>query len=350
MRAPNLSISPSNCAAGERQVEVLGPVLIGRDERQVDVGLDVARKFLLGLLGGFLEALQGHRVVAKVDALLLFELSGEPVDDLFVEVVAAQVGVAGDAEHFEERLVAVLVDVEDRHVERAAPEVEDKDLAALLLVRAECERSRGRLREHAKDLEAGDFAGLLRGLTLGVVEVRRHGNYGLGDVFAEVIFGRLLEVAEDEGRDLFGCELFVPHLHFDVLVLTADDFVRDGLLFRLDFAVPSAHEALDAEDGVLGVGHLLVTCRFTDEAFALVGEGDDRGRDSVAAGVDENLGLVALHDADHAVGRAQVDADDLGHKSLCFRVCCRPRRGRRRVAGEVADVRRDCMNKTRAAA
>ena len=34
----------------------------GRDERQVDLGLGDLRQFDLGLLGGLLEALQGHGV------------------------------------------------------------------------------------------------------------------------------------------------------------------------------------------------------------------------------------------------------------------------------------------------
>jgi hypothetical protein len=60
----------------------------------------------------------------------------------------------------------------------------------------------------------------------------------------------------------------------------------------------------------------LVTCwclaGWPDEPLALVGERDDRGGRAVARGVDEDLGLAALHDGDHRVGRAEVDADDLG--------------------------------------
>jgi hypothetical protein len=47
---------------------------IGGDEGQVDLGLRGGRQLDLGLLGGFLEALQGQLVVLQVDALILLEL------------------------------------------------------------------------------------------------------------------------------------------------------------------------------------------------------------------------------------------------------------------------------------
>ena len=42
--------------------QVLGAGGVGRDERQVDFGLEQRRKLDLGLFGGFLQALQGHLV------------------------------------------------------------------------------------------------------------------------------------------------------------------------------------------------------------------------------------------------------------------------------------------------
>ena len=94
---------------------------------------------------------------------------------LFVEVVAAEVGVAVDRRHFED----AVADVEDRDVERAAAEVEDGDLLVLLLVEAVGERGGGRLVEDAQDLEPGDLAGVLGRLALGVVEVGGDGDDGL---------------------------------------------------------------------------------------------------------------------------------------------------------------------------
>src|SRR4030088_1454878 len=71
-----------------RHVEVLGAGGVGGDERQVDLGLRRARQLDLRALGALVEALQGLRVGAQVDALVLLELVGQPVDEALVQVVA----------------------------------------------------------------------------------------------------------------------------------------------------------------------------------------------------------------------------------------------------------------------
>ena len=156
--------------AAERLVEVQRAVGRGRDERQVDLRLLDLAELDLGLLGGLLEALRGHAVVAEVDAVGRLELLHEPVDDPLVPVVAAEVRVAVgrlDLEH-------AVADLEHRHVERAAAEVEHEDRLVLgALVEAVGEGGRGRLVDDPQHLEAGDLAGLLGGGALGVVEVRR---------------------------------------------------------------------------------------------------------------------------------------------------------------------------------
>ena len=55
---------------GQLHRQVLGTGRVGRDERQVDVGLERGRQLALGLLRGLLEALERHGVAAKVDAVL----------------------------------------------------------------------------------------------------------------------------------------------------------------------------------------------------------------------------------------------------------------------------------------
>src|SRR3546814_15800982 len=81
---------------------------------------------------------QRELVAAQVDALLLFELVGEVVDDLLVEVLAAEEGVAVGRLHLEH----AVADLEPGDVEGAAAEVEDRDRAGILLVWAVGERRR----------------------------------------------------------------------------------------------------------------------------------------------------------------------------------------------------------------
>ena len=154
----------------------------------------------LGLLGGLLQALQGELVVAQVDALLLLELVGQVVDEAHVEVLAAEEGVAVGRLHLED----AVADLEDGDVEGAAAEVVDRDGLAFLLVEAVGERRRGRLVDDAQHFEAGDLAGVLGGLALGVVEVGGNGDHRLLDLVAEIGLGGLLHLLQDEGGDLRG--------------------------------------------------------------------------------------------------------------------------------------------------
>src|SRR5206468_11836950 len=99
------------------------------------------------------QALGGHPVGGQVDALILLELAGHPVDDRLVEVVATEMVVAGGRLDLED----AVAELEHRHVERAAAEVEDEDgLVRAFLVEAVRESSRGRLVDDAENVEAGD--------------------------------------------------------------------------------------------------------------------------------------------------------------------------------------------------
>ena len=75
---------------------------VSRNERQVHFRLLRAGELDLGFLRGLLEALQSHPVAPEVDTFLLLELVSEPVDDLLIEVIATQVGIAICGKHLED--------------------------------------------------------------------------------------------------------------------------------------------------------------------------------------------------------------------------------------------------------
>ena len=183
-------------------VEVLRTAGVGRDERQVDVGLLRAGELDLRLLGGFLQALQRHPVLAQIDAFALLELVGQPVDDDLVEVVAAEVGVAVGGEHLED----AVGEIEDRDVVGAAAEVVDGDFLVALLLETVGQGRGGRLVDDALDVETGDLAGVLGRLALRVVEVGRDGDHGAVDLVAEIGLGVGLQLLQNHRGDfLAGC-------------------------------------------------------------------------------------------------------------------------------------------------
>ncbi len=195
--------------AREAHVEVLRAGRVGRDERQVDLRLLGGGQLDLGLLGGLVEALEGHLVLRQVDALVALELGREPVDDRLVEVVAAEVVVTRGRLDLED----AVADLEHGHVERAAAEVEDEDRLVGLLVEAVGQRRGGRLVDDALDVEARDAAGVLGRLALIVVEVGRDGDDRGVDGLAQVRLGVGLELLEDHRGDLRRRVLLAARVH-----------------------------------------------------------------------------------------------------------------------------------------
>ena len=226
------------------------------------------RQLDLGLLGGFLQPLQRQLVVLQVDALFLLELGRQVFDQAHVEVLAAEEGVAVGRLHLEH----AVADLQHRDVEGAAAKVIDGDRLAVLLVEAVGERGRGRLVDDAQHFEAGDLAGILGGLALGVVEIGRNGDDRLLDLLAEIGFRRLLHLLQDHRRNLRGRLLLAAGLDPGVAIVALHDLVGDELLVLLGdrIVIAAADQALDREDGVFGIGDRLALCRLADQTFVAV--------------------------------------------------------------------------------
>src|SRR5438128_1376304 len=124
----------------------------------------------------FAKLLREFAVGREIDFIVLENLLVDKGLQKIVNIIAAEMGVAVGGEN--------LVDVES-----AAAEIVDGDFAALFLVKAVGECSSSRLIDKAQNLEAGDFAGVLGGLALGIVEICRDGDNGAVDSFAEVSLG-----------------------------------------------------------------------------------------------------------------------------------------------------------------
>jgi hypothetical protein len=69
-----------------------------------------------------------------------------------------------------------VTDLEDRNIERSAPEVVDGNGLVFLLIEAISECGGCRLIDNSLYIEAGNFSGIFCGLPLRVVKVSRHRN------------------------------------------------------------------------------------------------------------------------------------------------------------------------------
>ena len=192
---------------------MLGTLRGGRDERQVDLALRGAGQLDLGFLSRFCQTLQGLLVLTQVDTLIGFEGLSKVIHDHLVEIITTQMSVTGGGEHLEH----TVTNLEHRHVEGAATQVEDKDALVALLVQAIGQGSRRGLVDDAQHLKACDLAGVLGGLTLGVVEISRNSDHRLSDGFTEIFASVFSQLAKNLGGNFLRGELFVEnrahHLH-----------------------------------------------------------------------------------------------------------------------------------------
>ena len=296
---------------GKRHLQVLGACGVRRDEGQVDVGVLRGRKRDLGVLGGLLQSLERHLVLRQVDSRLVPEALDHPVDQHLVDVVATQMGVAVGRLDLED----AIAQLEDRDVERTATKIVDGDRLILggVLSESVCQSRGGGFVDDSLDLETRDPAGVLRGLSLRIVEVCRDGDDGFGDGLPEIVLRGLLHLHQDLGGDLLRAEELAADVHLDLIACSGDDLVGDQLGLLRHLMVLASHEPLDGEHGVLRIRYHLVLRRAADDTLALALVADDGRRRPVPLCICDDLGLIAFHDGNAAVGGSKVDSDYLSH-------------------------------------
>jgi hypothetical protein len=177
---------------------------------------------------------------------------------------------------------------------------------------------RRRLVDDAQDFEPGDLAGVLGRLALGIVEIGRDGDDGLRHLLAQIRLGGLLHLDQREGGDLRGRIFLALGIDPGVAVVGFDDLVGDQADILVDHRIfeAAADQALDRVERVGGIGHTLALGRLADQAFARIGEGDDRGRGVGPLGVGDDLGRRPFHDRHARIRGAQIDTDDFAHSVL----------------------------------
>jgi hypothetical protein len=217
------------------------------------------------------------------------------------------VAVGGDDLHH------VVADLEDGDVEGAAAKVVDRDHLVALLVEPIGERRGGRLVDDSLDVEPGDLAGVFGGLALCIVEVSGNGDDGLVDLLTDVIFRSLLQLLQNLGRHFRGRHFLAAHVEPSVTIFALHDFEGDPLHLVLHFLETAPHKALGGIDGVLGIGDRLALGDLAHVNLAFVVPGHDRRGQTRAFLVDDDFGVFAFHHRDHAVGRSEVDSNDLAH-------------------------------------
>jgi hypothetical protein len=111
---------------------VFGAAGICRDKRQIDIRLLGAGQLHLRLFCSFFQSLEGHFVIAEIDALILCEFIGQIINNAKIKVFSSKMCIAIGRLDFEDP----LADLQDRYVKGSAAQIEDSNLSVSLLVQA----------------------------------------------------------------------------------------------------------------------------------------------------------------------------------------------------------------------
>ena len=134
-----------------------------------------------------------------------------------------------------------IVDGQKGHIEGSSSEIIDDNLTLVTsAVKTVCDGGGGWLVHDSNDVQAGNGAGILRSLSLIVVEICGNGDYGVDDGFPKIALCDLLHLSEDHGGDFFGGEGPILSLDLDRdggFVILVGDSEREVLDVALDVFV-----------------------------------------------------------------------------------------------------------------
>ena len=261
--------------------------------------------------------MQRHAVLAQVNAVLFLEFINQPVHDALINVIAAQVRIAVGGLHLDH----AAAHFQHGNVERAATQVVHRDGFIALFVQPIRQRGRCRLVNNAHHFHARDFAGLLGGLALRVVEVRRHGNHGLADLFAKEVFRSRFQLRQNHGGNFRRAVKLTGDFDTRVIMRTFHNFIGHAAHLFADFVIAPAHEALDRIHGVLGVRHRLSLGYLPNEPLSRLSDGHNRRCRPGAFLVGDDHRFAALHHGDNRVRRPKVNSNNLAHNCSASSNC-----------------------------
>ena len=236
-------------------------------------------------------------------------LGQRPIGQGRVEVVAAQCRVAASGHHLEH----ALRHAQQRNVEGASAQVVHRVEALGTVVQAIGHCGGRGLVDQAQHVQARQPCRVLGGLTLSVVEVRRHRDDGAIEIVGvEAVLGALTQRGQDLGRHLHRCLDAVAGIDRDHA--RAVDEAVGQTIGAVDVGQCAPHQPLDRHDRVLGVVGLRRQRVVADLAPAGRQVAHGGRQQHAPLRVGQALGHAVPHRGHQRVGGAEVDPH--GHAPL----------------------------------
>mmetsp|Transcript_90821 Transcript_90821/g.207895 ORF Transcript_90821/g.207895 Transcript_90821/m.207895 type:complete len:265 (-) Transcript_90821:30-824(-) len=229
--------------------------------------------------------------------------------DTLIKILTSQMGVTIGSDYLEH----TVVDSQQGHIEGTATQVVHQDVLLRLLVQAVRNGSRGGLVDNTKHVQACDGPSILGGGTLGVIEIRGHGDHSVLHLLAQVVLSSLLHLSQDHRRHLLRSQLLVLTLdlhHDHWLPIRLPNLERQQLHVLLDRLIleSTADQPLDIEQCLSRVDGGLILGGLSDQTF-VIGKGNIRRGDSVTLIVGDDFHPPVFVDPYAGVGGPKINPD-----------------------------------------
>ena len=232
-------------------------------------------------------------------------LRHDPLGDSMIHIITAQRRIAAGGQHLEH----AAVETQQGNIEGSAAEVVDRIHALRVLIQAIGNRRRRGLIQQPQGIKSGKTRGVFRGLALGIVKIRRHGNDRIGDFRSESFRSATLQAFQDLGgyghRALFaGHGVDTGHGR-----VARREFIGKGLAQTFNVFDAAAHQSLHRRNGIERVFMRYRHGVVTHHRLALVPVAHHRGQQMPAVRIRQGLGHAATHTGHQRIGGAEIDPD-----------------------------------------
>ena len=186
-----------------------------------------------------------------------------------------------------------VLEFQDGDIKGSPSEIVDGDISLRVLLQPISQGRRGGFIDDPQHFKAGNEAGILRRLSLAVVEIGRDRNDGLSNFLAQVRFCPKLEFFQDHGGDLRGGIGFLAHLDADHAAFFLQG-VREIFQFIRHVGHGFAHEPFHGIDRAGGVADEMLLGGIPNQE-AVIRETYDRRDSGLAAGSGDDPRAASVH-------------------------------------------------------
>ena len=293
-------------------------------EQRIDlnVRLSAARQSTLRTLASSTQTTQSTLRRRQILLVLALELLGEVLHHTVIKVLTSQMGISSSRLHLEDS----ILDRQQRHIEGTATQIENQNvLLTSLLIQTVSNSSSRRLVNDTHHVQSSNRSGILRSLTLTIVEVSRHRNHSVLHLLTQIRLGNLLHLGKHHRRNLLRRErlrlTLVLDLNHRLALRSSQQLERPVLHIALHRGVVklTTNQTLRVEHRVLRVHRNLVLGSISNQTLR-VRERNVRRRRTLTLVVRNNLDLVVLPHSHARIGRSKINTNRLSSNVLAHTI------------------------------